>query len=194
MPRSAPSDKTASNSARRTPSAQDEVFGTHPSSRAPPGTAPADRPASAANVYPISRNPRRCRCSPVPDSSQADAGGLGAGQLVGGQFEAAGSNRNMRDYVLDPRHGRRLPDSRWPPSSRLPLAAGSTAGATATCPLRAIGRRASLPGGRPPPPPGSIVKHGNHRKDPTQFLISEQPRGQLAATGPTDLIPSSLRS
>ena len=112
-----------------------------------------------------------------------------------------------------------------------PLAAGSTAGATATCPLPG-GRRISLPGSRPPPPPGTIVtgfpepvpimtkrrprtgsarkpaircpnvssprcsaapraaghapgspKHGNHRKDPTQFLISEQPRGSWQLRG-----------
>jgi NAD(P)-dependent dehydrogenase (short-subunit alcohol dehydrogenase family) len=54
MPRSAPSDKTASNSARRTPSAEDEVFGTHPSSRAWPDSAHhhTDEPASAIALDP----------------------------------------------------------------------------------------------------------------------------------------------
>ena len=131
----------------------------------------------------------------------------------------------MRGYAPDPRHGRRLPDSRWPREFALAVGGGQYSGSDRDLP--APGRRptVSLPGGRPPPPPGSIVtgfpepvpimtqrwprtgsarklasavrmqarsrcsdapravghapgspKHGNHRKDPTRFLISEQPR------------------
>ena len=125
--------------------------------RASRWTGPADRRASAANVYPISRKPR-CRCSPVPQLPGRMRAASGPVSSSEASSRRPGSNRNMRGYVPDPRHGRRLPDSRWPREFALAVGSGQYSGSDRDLP--APGRR---PTGQPagaacsPPPPGSIV-------------------------------------